>query len=68
MTTVIKTETVNGHYIEINQDKYSTAYRVIYGKDYGNGYASCPYDERYYGDLPKANRRFRDLKRKLRGE
>ena len=66
MTVIIKSEVINGYYIEINQDKYSTAYRVIHGKDFGNGFGSCPYDEKYYADIKKANRRYNDLKRRYR--
>ena len=66
MTVTIKSEIVNGYYIEINQDKYDITYRVIHGRDYGNGFASCPYDEKYYTDIKKANRRYNDLKRRYR--
>lgn len=65
MTVTIKSEIVNGHYIYIEQDKYTTVFKVGIYQKYGDMYG-YPLDERSYSTIEKAKRRFRDLKRRYR--
>lgn len=60
MTVTIKATEVNGYYIEITQNKYSTAYEVSKSEMYGDGL--CGHTEsKIYGTLKQAQRRFNDL-------
>lgn len=56
----VKSEIVNGYYIYIEQDEYTTVFNVgVYGDMY-----SYPLNERSYSTIEKAKRRFRDLKKR----
>ncbi|MBP5605223.1 MAG: hypothetical protein J6X60_06740 [Ruminiclostridium sp.] len=66
MTITIKSETINGYKICIEQEKYSTGYIVedipqINGDIYG-----YPISRNYYSTLEKARRRYNTLKRKYK--
>ena len=63
MTVEIKGEIVNGYYFYIEQDKYSSAYKVGVCRMIDTNMAGYPLNEKYYGDLTKANRRYRDLRK-----
>ena len=73
MTIVFEEQIVKGsgdeYLVYIEQEKYSSAYKVGICDSFGNGFASYPFDERYYGDMQKAKRRYKDLiKRAERGD
>lgn len=68
MTYVFQSKEVNGHYIELVQEKFESSYKV---KDYpmqGEGLCGYPDSQRYYDTLEKAQRRFNSLVRKYKGE
>ena len=66
MTITIKSETINGYKICIEQEKFSTGYIVedipqISGDIYG-----YPISRNYYSTIEKARRRYNTLKRKYK--
>ena len=62
MTAVIKSKEVNGYLVEINIDKYSTAYKVeVYHIATGRTEKTG-----FYGTIEKANKRFSALCRTLK--
>lgn len=65
MTVTFKQEKIKDYYIYIEQDKYTTVFKVGIYQKCGDMYG-YPLDERYYSTIEKAKRRFRDLKRRYR--
>lgn len=66
MTIIIKSETINGYKIYIEQEKFSTGYIVedvpqINGNIYG-----YPISRKYYSTIEKARRHYNTLVRKYR--
>ena len=60
MTFTFKQIHGNGYYINIEQDKYSTLYRVNLCSDYGNGLVST-FKTYTYNTIKKANARYNKL-------
>lgn len=68
MTFTIKSTDVNNYHVYMEQDKYSTAYKVGVVPRITESLCGFPIDERYYDTKDKANRRYRDLVRKAKEE
>lgn len=62
MTITLKHDTINGYYIAIEQDKYSSAFRVVaYESRGGQWYIENTHT---YGTMKQAIARYRVLRRK----
>ena len=69
MTFTIKSETINGIHIAIEQEKYSVCYRVSAYIEQKSGLCGYPITSLIYTDIKSAKRRYSNLKRKaVRGE
>ena len=66
MTTVIKQDKINGFHLSLEQDKFSTVYKVELCRMIDDSYCGYPIDERYYPTKEKALRRYRDVKKKIK--
>ena len=69
MTFTIKSETINGVYIAIEQEKFSKGYTVSAFPELEKGFVGYPITSIVYPDIEKAKARYRTLKRKaMKGE
>ena len=59
MTVTIKSEHIGDHYIDVSQEKFSKAYKVGIYQNAGLYYIAQ--DERMYGTMKQANRRYNAL-------
>ena len=65
MTFTLKSEHVNDYYIYVDQDKFSSLYKVGICKCFSSGLAKT-ISELTYTDYSKASKRFSFLKRKAK--
>lgn len=66
MTFTVISESVNGIYIEITQDKFESVYRVSAYEIRKDGTCGYPLTSLAYADLAKAKKRFSALKHKAK--
>lgn len=66
MTFTIKSESVNGVYIEITQEKNESVFTVSAYEIQENGTCGFPFTSLVYADLAKAKNRFNTIKHKAR--
>lgn len=66
MTFTIKSESINGVYIEITQEKNDKAFTVSAYEIRENGTCGYPFTSLVYADLEKAKKRFNAIKRNSR--
>ena len=66
MTIIIKSETINGYKIYIEQEKFSTSYIVEDVPQISDHIYGYPISRKYYSTIEKARRRYNTLKRKYK--
>lgn len=66
MTIGLREEIVDGYVVSIEQDKYSTTFRVEACRMINENMAGFPETSIVYATMKEANRRFNYLKRKIK--